>query len=257
MRKTSGGGAFSLLPLLVLTILFLEACKGSSLTSPSDGGGLISLSGLITLSGQPFAGVDIYLCWGTTKKSTTGADGKFSFSDLPKGEYVITPCMLGYSFSPSSYELGSSSRSDLNFSAQTATTGTEIDSIATNFTARDQNGDSVSLYDYHGKVVLVDFTADWCADCRAKAETAEEFYQKFKNKGFMSILIVIDGSASTWANTYKLTFPVLEDNSQVIYSLYRKTSIPLPHVLDRNATIRYKKEGWIKAEVENMISKYQ
>ncbi len=256
MRKYTFRGAFFIFPVLILASLGVEACKGSSPSSPSSGGSLIVLSGQVTLSGQPFDGVDVWLGWGASKKTTTGGDGKFSFVDLPKGEYVITPCKVGYSFSPSSYELGSASRSDLNFSAQTAATGTEPERVAIDFTARDQNGDSVSLYGHHGKVVLVDFTADWCAACRAKAETAEDFYQKYKNRGFMYILIVIDGSASTWANTYGLTFPVLDDNSRVIYSLYGRTSIPLPHVLDRNLTIRYKKEGWIQTEVENVISKY-
>jgi peroxiredoxin len=255
MRKTSEGAAFHLL-LSVLSVLFIAACKGSSPISPPNGAGLISLSGLVSLSGQPFAGVDIYLCWGTSKKTSTGGDGRFSFADLPKGDYVIMPSKLGYAFSPSSCELGSSSRSDLNFSAQTAATGTEVDNTATNFTAKNQDGDNISLYDYHGKVVLVDFTADWCVECRDKAETAEAFYQKYKNKGFMYLLIVIDGSASTWAEIYNLTFPVLDDNSKAIYNLYKKSNLPLPHVLDRNLTIRYKSEGWIKAEVENVISRY-
>ncbi len=233
-----------------------ETCKGSSPTSPSNGNSLLTFSGVITSAGQPMAGVDVYLSSGASRKTSAAADGKFSFSDLPSQSYVITPSKAGFAFSPSNYEVGSSSRNDLNFSAQSATTGTDVGTIATNFTAKDQNGNSVSLYDDHGKVVLLDFTADWCTDCRAKAETAEEFYQKYKDKGFGYILVVIEGNPSTWATAYKLTFPVLDDNTQAIYSLYRTTAIPLPHVLDRNMTIRYKKEGWNKAEVENIISKY-
>jgi peroxiredoxin len=170
---------------------------------------------------------------------------------------VVTPSKAGFAFSPSNYEAGSASRSDLNFSAQSATMGTEVNHIATDFTAQDQNGTSVSLYSHHGKVVLLDFAADWCTDCRAKAETAEEFYQKYKGKGFAYILVIIEGNPSTWATVYDLTFPVLDDNGKAISNLYRRTySIPLPHVLDRNMTIRYKKEGWNIAEVESVIAKY-
>ena len=102
----------------------------------------------------------------------------------------------------------------------------------------------------------MDFTADWCTPCREKAETAEQFYQNYKDKGFMYILIVIEGNPAIWADTYGLTFPVLDDNNQSIYNIYRKAGIPLPHVLDRNCTIRYKKEGWNKSEVEEEINKY-
>jgi peroxiredoxin len=233
-----------------------DACKGSSPTSPPNGSSFLTFSGVITSAGQPMAGVDVYLSLGGSRKTSTAADGKFSFSELPSQNYVITPSKVGFAFSPSNYELGSSSRSDLNFSGQPATAGTDVGAIATNFTAKDQNGTFVSLYDSHGKVVLLDFTADWCTDCRAKAETAEEFYQKYKDKGFAYILVVIEGNPSDWATAYKLTFPVLDDNSQAIYSLYRTTSLPLPHVLDRNMTIRYKKEGWNKAEVESIIANY-
>lgn len=230
-----------------------DACKGSSPTSPSGDSSLLTFSGVITSANQPMAGVDVYLSLGASRKTSSSADGKFSFSDLPSQNYVITPSKGGFAFSPSNYEVGSSSRNDLNFSGQSATTGTDVGAVATNFTAKDQNGNFVSLYDSHGKVVLLDFTADWCTDCRAKAETAEEFYQKHKDKGFAYILVVIEGNPSDWATAYKLTFSVLDDNSQAIYSLYRKTAIPLPHVLDRNMTIRYKKEGWNKAEVESII----
>jgi hypothetical protein len=59
-----------------------------------------------------------------------------------------------------------------------------------------------------------------------------------------------------WASQYGLTFPVLDDNSKAIYNIHKKSSIPLPHILDRNMTIRYKKEGWNKAEVEDLLTKY-
>jgi peroxiredoxin len=70
------------------------------------------------------------------------------------------------------------------------------------------------------------------------------------------ILIVIEGNPKVWADTYGLTFPVLDDNSKNIYNQYKKADIPLPHVLDRNGTIRYKKMGWNKSEVEAEIEKY-
>jgi len=241
------------LPLLLWLLVF-GACKKGTPTSPDTK--LIELSGTITLSGQPFSGVDVYLSWSASKKTSTDSSGKFSFKDLLSGNYIITPSKLGFAFNPSNYEAGSQTQTNLNFAAGTAITGSEVQEIATNFSAKNQNSQDVSLYDFHGQVILIDFTADWCGPCREKAETAEQFYQKYKDKGFIYILIVIEGDPAIWAYTYGLTFPVLNDNSQTIYNIYRKTSIPLPHVLDRNCTIRYKKEGWNKSEVEEIINKY-
>jgi peroxiredoxin len=239
---------------LAIGLLALGACKTSTTTGPD--GSLLSFSGPVSQGGQALPGIDVYLSWGASKSTSTGSDGRFSFSDLPGGGYIITPSRLGYAFSPSDYEVGSDSRSDLAFTASAATYGTEEGTIALDFTAKDQNGADVTLSAYHGKVILLDFSADWCGPCREKAETAESFYQSLKGKGFMYILCVIEGSAKTWSETYRLTFPVLDDNSHAIYDQFRRSSIPLPHIMDRNRTIRYKREGYIKAEVENTIQKY-
>lgn len=255
MRRWPEGAA-------VISVFFVAAlagaCKGSSPTGPSGpaDGGLLTLSGVVTSAGQPMAAVDVYLSSGASRKTVSGVDGKFLFSSLTSQVYVVTPSKPGFAFSPSNYEVSGSARSDLNFSGQPGAPGTDLETIAVDFTAKDQNGNFVSLYSSHGKVVLLDFAADWCTDCRAKAETAEEFYQKYKDRGFAYFLVIIEGNPSTWATTYKLTFPVLDDNSQAIYGLFRKSSIPLPHVFDRNMTIRYKREGWNKAEVEAVIAKY-
>jgi len=241
--------------IILCLFVFGASCEKGTPTSP-DLDLSLEFSGTITLGGQPFSGVDVYLSWSASKKTTTGSDGKFSFKNLLNGDYIITPSKLGYAFNPSNYEVGSQTRTDLNFIANTAPTGSDVNDIATNFTAKDQNNQDASLYDYHGKVILMDFAADWCGPCREKAETAEQFYQNYKDKGFMYILIVIEGDPVIWADTYGLTFPVLDDNNRSIYNIYSKISIPLPHVLDRNCTIRYKEEGWNKSEVEEEINKY-
>jgi len=244
-----------ILLFLIFCLILSGACKKGIPTGP-DTDLSLEFSGAITLNQDPFSSVDVYLSWSSSSKTTTSADGKFSFSNLLSGSYIITPSHSGYAFNPSNYEVGSQTRSDLNFAAVSPLPGTNEDDMATNFTAKDQNDEDVSLYDFHSKVILMDFAADWCGPCREKAQEAEQFYQEYKDRGFMYILIIIEGDPKIWADTYGLTFPVLDDNSWAIYNIYRKTSIPLPHVLDRNCTIRYKTEGWNKSEVENIINRY-
>ncbi len=235
-------------------MILLTACSSSPAGPDAR---TVDLSGQITAAGSSLSGVDVYLSWGASQKKTTGMDGGFSFLSLPAGNYIITPAKPEYTFDPSSFTVGTASRSDLNSAASTASYGTSVNDIAVDFTANDQNGDPLTLSSFHGKVILLDFTADWCTVCREKAQTAEAFYQLHKDKGFIYILVVIEGNAAVWAQTYGLTFPVLDDNSRAVYNQYMMTpnTLPLPHVLDRNMTIRYKAEGWNKAAVENLILK--
>jgi cytochrome c biogenesis protein CcmG/thiol:disulfide interchange protein DsbE len=244
-----------ILSLAACVAFSFAACKNATTDGGGGGGGsTITLGGTITQGGAAQAGVTVYLSWGASKTAVTGADGKYSFTGLTAGQYYITPSRAGTAFSPSNY-LASATKTDANFTASAASYGSEVGSIMANFTAKNQSGGTVNLSDRFGDVVLIDFTADWCVPCREKAQTAEAFYQKYKGRGFTYILIVIEGSPSSWASTYGLTFPVLDDNTQKIYNMYRKSSIPLPHILDRNFTIRYKVEGFNQAEVEDMLNK--
>lgn len=247
--------SYSVFCFVIFYFVLFGACKSGGPTGP-DTDLSLELSGTITLSSDPFPGVDVYLSWGVSRKATTGTDGKFSFTNLFSGNYIITPSKLGVAFSPSNYNIGSQSRYDLDFTTISTSPGSNVDEMATNFTAKNQNNEDISLYDFHGKVILMDFAADWCGPCREKAQNAEQFYQQYKDRGFMYILIIIEGDPRIWADTYGITFPVLDDNTWAIYNVYRRTSIPLPHVLDRNCTIRYKTEGWNKSAVENAINKF-
>jgi peroxiredoxin len=134
--------------------------------------------------------------------------------------------------------------------------GTKVGNKAVNFSAKDQNGNDVSLYDYSGKVILVNLSADWCGPCQREAEHLEDLLSEYKQGGFQIITALISGDPATWAETYELTFPVLDDNDETIWDRYGEGSVPLNMVLDRNNVIRYKAAGYDPAEIRRFIEKY-
>jgi thiol-disulfide isomerase/thioredoxin len=60
-------------------------------------------------------------------------------------------------------------------------------SVAKDFTAKDINGQRLTLSDFKGKYVLIDFWASWCVPCRQSMPHVKKLYAQYKDKGFTVI----------------------------------------------------------------------
>lgn len=68
----------------------------------------------------------------------------------------------------------------------------------TDFTLADTIGTSVSLSDYKGKYVLVEFWASWCTPCRRENPNLVKTYHEYKSKGFDILAISFDEKKENW-----------------------------------------------------------
>jgi thiol-disulfide isomerase/thioredoxin len=73
--------------------------------------------------------------------------------------------------------------------------------MAADFTATDLNGNTVSLADYKGKYVLLDFWASWCDACRRTNPHLIDLYNRYNSKG-LNIIGIADNDATpeAWKN---------------------------------------------------------
>ena len=125
-------------------------------------------------------------------------------------------------------------------------TGIYVGETAPEFTLKDLNGKSVSLSDYRGEVVIIDFWASWCAPCRSSMPGLKELHRAYQNQGVVMIGVSLDRTEAAAAN-------YLKDNgydnviglwesvsaSQNVARLYGVSGIPHTLVLDRYGIIRF------------------
>ncbi|MBP5395475.1 MAG: TlpA family protein disulfide reductase [Bacteroidales bacterium] len=70
--------------------------------------------------------------------------------------------------------------------------------IAPDFTLSDLYGKQVSLSSYKGKVVLLDFWASWCPDCRRASPYMRYLYRKYHDKGLEIVGVSLDNDRERW-----------------------------------------------------------
>ncbi|MEL6631138.1 MAG: TlpA disulfide reductase family protein [Bacteroidota bacterium] len=69
---------------------------------------------------------------------------------------------------------------------------------APGFTLVDEEGEEVSLSDYKGKVVYLDFWASWCGPCRGEMPYSKKLKAKFEGKDVVFLYVSIDNTKDAW-----------------------------------------------------------
>ena len=110
----------------------------------------------------------------------------------------------------------------------------------------DLNGRPVSLSDFRGKIVFLNFWTTWCFDCRIEMPHMEKLHQQFKNKEFEMVAVNLQEPVSQvkqFFKDYKLSFTALLDSDGEVGAHFRITAIPTTFILNRQGIIIGKVAG--------------
>jgi len=139
--------------------------------------------------------------------------------------------------------------------------GPRVGFRAPGFAVPTLDGQNLSLADYRGKVVMINFWATWCIPCRVEMPSMENLYEKYRGNGF-EILAVSGGESKSVVQPFiknlQLSFPILLDEEFEVHGKYEVSAIPSTFLVDKSGVITHRFFGavdWNSDQSRELIGK--
>jgi cytochrome c biogenesis protein CcmG/thiol:disulfide interchange protein DsbE len=129
--------------------------------------------------------------------------------------------------------------------------GINIGNVARDFTLESLDGGQVSLSDYGGSVVLVNFWATWCPPCRAEIPDLDSAYRAHKDEGFVVLGVDVEESrqqVESFMADVDVTYPMLLDGKGQVMKAYRVRGLPMSVIVDRDGVVQVRHMGYLSAD---------
>jgi len=120
-------------------------------------------------------------------------------------------------------------------------------SPAPDFTLPAVGGKSLSLSQYKGQVVMINFWATWCGPCRQEMPLLDAMYKKYKAMGFTLIGVNVEPdskAAEEFLKKLPVSFPVAFDAESKVSQLYNVQGMPSTVIVDRKGNARVLHKGY-------------
>ena len=111
---------------------------------------------------------------------------------------------------------------------------------APDFTLTTFEGESYTLSDYVGQVIVINFWASWCGPCALEAPDLERAWRKYKDHGvlFLGIDYVdTEKEAQAYLQKWGVTYPNGADLRTKISQAYRIKGVPETYIINQNGII--------------------
>jgi peroxiredoxin len=96
------------------------------------------------------------------------------------------------------------------------------------------DGKKISLKDFRGKVILLNFWASWCVPCREEMPAMEKLYQEYKGDNFVVLAVAVKDrkqDALDFVKEIKITYPIALDPDAQVGGLYGAWGLPATYLI--------------------------
>ncbi|MEK4147700.1 TlpA disulfide reductase family protein [Robertmurraya sp. FSL W8-0741] len=133
--------------------------------------------------------------------------------------------------------------------------GVKKEERAPSFAITTLDGEDVTLDDYKGKKVLLNFWATWCPPCRKEMPDMQQLYEENRDDDFVVLAVNMTNTEKKrsdvvqFVDHYQLTFPILMDENGKVAQQYEILSYPTSFFIDSDGVIRGKIVGEMSKEM--------
>jgi peroxiredoxin len=136
--------------------------------------------------------------------------------------------------------------------------GPEVGKRAPDFTLKNLDGQEVTLSQYRGKIVMVNFWLTSCSACRSEIPYVQAIFESWPRDNLEILAISVEENAPmvrSFVYSRGITFPVLLDSKGIVNEIYHPTVIPTTFFIDADGIVRAVKEGHFESqqEIENLL----
>jgi thiol-disulfide isomerase/thioredoxin len=118
---------------------------------------------------------------------------------------------------------------------------------APQFSLAARGGKTVSLAQFKGQVVMINFWATWCGPCRQEMPLLESIHKKYGKMGFTMIGVNVEPdpkAAEGWLKATPVSFPILFDTKSEVSKMYDVAGMPSTVIVDRKGNVRVIHHGY-------------
>lgn len=173
-----------------------------------------------------------------------------------KKTFPIVPVVIGLFLIGFAVLALTSPKPESTAAASNSVVPVEVNYAAPELTLNTLDGETESLADYLGQVVLVNNWATWCPPCKAEMPTLVAYHNEHTADGF-SIIAVDAGEpadvVAQFAKDFGMKFPVWLDPDSAALRAFGNGSLPNSYVIDRTGTVRL---AWTGEINRAMLEKY-